>query len=268
MIDKLKLTGSEQIAGSLSITNLKAEIIMDAHYNRCEIFRRDQKHLLTVKTKPRLSHISPVCIELNPSNFSSLDQLLDFISDFYEPSFLKIKRIDHCVDIPIAISQLHSMVKVPRKMKRSDFQYSDELTGFDIGRGHEVFVFYNKGFERISSRKYRDLKNGLTHLSRIEVRHTKNKIQHENLLNLAAYKLINPFEKIEFYNLREDCMENKKAKAFQTLCATNGLQSLYKRLNQNSNFQRTYGKFLEESNLGQLIHEQYLESLSNFIEGK
>jgi len=274
MLDKLKITAPESIDISDILHKLKSKLdrpyrVIDSHYNECWVFRKDSDHCITVKSEPRLSHISGLCLEVNPSRFSSFNKLIELIDIIHPPEGFTIKRIDHAIDINKSILDLHSMIKISRKMKRSDFEFKDELTGFDIGRGNEVYAIYNKNFERVSKRKYKKISNKMDCCSRIEVRHTKNKITFNSLLSLPRYLNENPFKNIETYELLDPTEISpkhiRKRILLEQLINDSGLQSTYKNLNNNSNFNKTYMKYFKSNDLKNEIHQIYLASLSKFF---
>lgn len=272
MFDKLKLTSKKEIKIQ-NLHNIFNESLCsfhrvpDKHYQYCMTIRKNGEQLIAIKSNPIMSHISSLAIELNPSSFKTYKEMIALLNQIAPIESYTIKRIDHCVDLKIPIETLYSQIMVKKKSKRSDFIAKDKLTGFTIGKIPEVICVYNKDLEIIKRKRVTLVKNGIT---RVEVRHYKNKIAVKNLSELYKYINHNPFKSICFLSLKQASELNakliEKSEILRKLCTDHGLQSAYKHLNQKSNFNRSFSKYFNESETSRLLHSTYKSNIKNFME--
>ena len=274
MHDKYKITSNCNINNSdldksLETISNKKESILDKNYGRCNIYKKDNNHIFTHKYNPKLSTLKQNTFETNPNHFSTFLELVSLFNQFIDLNSLELSRIDHAVDIPYPLDYIQARIRVKNKIKRSDYD-SDKLTGFEIGRGNEIIVVYDKAYEIISKKKYRLIdKTSLGNLTRIEVRHKGPKIQHNKFLDLPKYLESNPFNKISLYEFSNSPemseLEKRKAEYVKGNCETWGLQHTFKSLNASNNFSKTYSKYISPSEINKIILEDYRSKLSNFF---
>lgn len=274
MFDKLKLTSKKPIPIE-SIHNIDwgnsciKERITDPQYNKCFILKKSGSHMITVKTRGVFHTISPLQIEVNPSKFDSLNDLFLLLSKFAPISTYEITRIDHCCDINVNIQTLFQTVKARRKQKRTDYDHDENINGFTIGNKPEVICIYNKNFERTKRGTFKRVSREYVDVSRVEIRHFKDKVKFKNLSDIEKYKGINPFNCIEFLGAKDISKlrdrERDKLKSIENLLNDKSLQSFYKLTNKHSNFNRTYSKYFEPLELNQEIHQQYKQNLERFF---
>ena len=271
MFDKLKLTSSKEV-NTKNLHNIindslcSFQRVPDKHYKSCFSVRRGGKQIIAVKSNPIMTHISSIAIEVNPSHFKSYNDLTVLLEKIAPIESYQIKRIDHCVDLNIPIEQIYSQLMVKRKSKRSDFMAKDKLTGFTIGKIPEVICGYNKDIESIK-RKRVIVKSGVT---RVEVRHYKNKIDVCKVNELYKYAELNPFKSLCFLTPKDtndlQTRFRDKSVILRELCSNHGLQSAYKSLNNKSNFNRSFSRYFENSEINNLLLTNYQNNIKNFME--
>lgn len=274
MIDKLKLT--TDIAMVQSNLDRRYDLYtrqqgqLDKYYSKCTVYYKGNDHLITLKEYPKNRIASQAVIEINPSKFNSNIEMESLISLVAPIESFTIRRIDHAVDLNMSIDEVFLMIKVKGKKKRTDYEEKSKITGFEIGRGNEIICVYDKNFERVTKRKFRKCSSEYTNKTRVEVRHHKTKIIHKPLVNLYLYAETNPFSCLEFYHLQStDKISQKNLTKYKLLKEWRdnfGMQGTYKELNKNNNFNKTFGNYLNLSNISQKMAIEHRDWIQQFME--
>jgi hypothetical protein len=268
MIDKLCFKTKESknhelidsFAKELSTSSF---MVNDKNYNTCKVYRKNNKHLLTLKYNPKLKSIADLTIETNPSNYNGLNDFLDFFKPIIDDTYY-ISRIDLAVDIPIPIIDIFTSIKVKFKRDSSVFKEKGNITGIEIGSGNELFCIYDKAYERIRVRKYKKIEPRAGILTRFEVRLKNQKVPYKSFSDISYYSNFYPFGKLTFYKLKSELP--KKLLQAGEFADSFGMNNLVKMLSSGNNFNKTYLKHLEELSLNQTLKSHYLNSISNQLE--
>lgn len=227
-----------------------------------------------VSYSPKFSNASGLTIELNPSRFKSLNDLVEFVSLFGSVSDFEISRIDFNSDIIAPFSEVFRFLIVQNKMSRDVFSYGNQRCGVVFGNKPEVIIVYDKAFELSQKIKYRfkHLKGqSPDQLTRFEVRNFKNTVKVKSFEDIHEYVDVNPFEKIRSYSLK-DVPELKPRSLglylkFLELLNEDGLHHARKELGQGGNFSSVYEKYLTDQFVSDQLFKQHKRELKEFISG-
>ena len=227
-----------------------------------------------VSYSPKFSNASGLTIELNPSRFKSLNELVGFVSLFGSVSDFEISRIDFNSDITAPFSEVFRFLIVQNKMSRDVFSYGNQRCGVVFGNKPEVIIVYDKAFELSQKIKYRfkHLKGqSPDQLTRFEVRNFKNTVKVKSFEDIHEYVDVNPFEKIRSYSLK-DVPELKPRSLglylrFLELLNEDGLHHARKELGQGGNFSSAYEKYLTDQFVSERLFKQHKHELREFLNG-
>lgn len=260
MLDKLKLITKEELAPDLLHRRL-GEIATQTKGNLDRLYLCSRTYIvngqhIVLKTNGKQSNISPVCVELNPSSFSGLSELVGAIESFIDPSILRISRVDHTVDLPVKYTFLKNKIDVKFKVMRSDF-HGTKPTGMMIGRGNETICIYDKTEQ--AKLEY--------DLTRIELREKFGSVGVSKLSDLSLLLNIDPFTKIRIMDIGEP-NNNGSPRCYLQLrdsIEAKGLLLARKELSCGNNFTKTFEKYLVPSEYDGLMRTLYMENLSKFL---
>lgn len=269
MIDKLSLTSPEVITFEEAANCLKSYFSYTSrsasrYHQSVVTFKKGNDlrndHLLTLHTEPRFYSSYPVKIEINPSRFSSFESLKQIIGLIAPIQDCRITRIDHALDLKhCSVSDVERALIYSRKKSREVFRESLKLTGFYLGKPPEQLVVYDRG-------KKLKLDSNVT---RIELRHYREKIEHQAFTELPNYLNSNPFAKLKFQKLKssepKSIYEKRKLDLLREYLAATGAQATYKLLNRTSNFKRDYSSVLEVDETFSNLDHMYREELKPFF---
>lgn len=271
MLDKCILTSNKKMPSEVAATILEG--LSNRYITRSNRFYRTiqvgyvgtQKggaHLISVGLEPSIPTISPLRIEVNPSRFKSYQELLSLVENFDQAENLKIKRLDHAVDIPVPLEEVHKSILVTRKSSREKYARGDALTGFYIGTKPEVLNIYSLGL------KLKD--PGLKDVTRVELRQFEKKVPVETFFDLPALLTLNQFKSLQFWRLKHPSQvpidKRDKYKSLFNEINQYGAQGAFKRLNRNWNFKRDFGRhFLEPNPAIPDLSQSYQEQLKQFF---
>jgi hypothetical protein len=272
MLDKLELRTDIILPNALDKLSKSYQHygIRDKNYRDCHLFR-DEKHnqIVTIKLNPVFSNASACSFELNPTKFNNISEVQNLIG-LISTNDMIIKRIDYAVDIPEPIENIRNTIRAKYKKCRFDYREKDYLTGFELGSGLEVVSIYDKGFEKLSRRKYKSIKDiPKNTLTRIEVRHRGKRVPFRRYEDLYEYLNINPFSTLEFYKMDEnqiktDYQNYKAINLIQEINRT-GFHGAFKKNNQNNNFKRDYKFLNRDTELESFIFNTYQNNLKQYF---
>lgn len=272
MIDKLHLKsdqhiGHEQLERRLLSLNCSVSRVLDKQYSKVLVAKKSNKHILTVKTAPRMHSMPKSMIYLNPAHFETFTELNNTLIKICDLDSLQITRIDHKADLDLPIESLVPRLIVKGKRHRSEYGDGGKLTGFDFGKNEEVIIVYDKAFERIRAKKYKLLRGQLKGIcTRIEVRHCKTKVKYKRYLDLNLFLNEDPFKSIQLYDLKSNMDTTRFGQLQEALSLGHSLHAIYRQNNENRNFFRTHGKYLHSSKLQEEVRNQYKQDLARFLE--
>jgi hypothetical protein len=171
------------------------------------------------------------------------------------------------------LEEVRKSIRVKHKRGRHDYPEKDYFTGFELGCDQEIICIYDKAFELLKRRKYRQIKGSHPNvLTRIEVRQRTKKILYPNYHDIKNYISTNPFKAIEFYKLDNipslpEYEQFKAWKLISKLEESGCLHGAIKRLNRNNNFNRDNSFLLRDRELEISIEKQFKENLTEFFGG-
>lgn len=275
MLDKLHFRThseiSKNIIDELIISDhFSRHGILDKNYKSCLIIRKDGKHFITIKRTPTLSNNWPTYLELNPSKFTSLREMLNFLKRLkVDPYEAEISRIDHCSDMDISLEEVRSSLIVKGKRRRSDYEDKDKLTGLYFGKNLEVISIYDKKVE--SQFRKEKSNNSCEDLTRFEVRQKGKAILYNKVIDLPKYLEYDPYSKLQFYNVLTEKFKQENLHPrdlfFHQVRDDRGLHAAYRALNAHSNFKRNFEKKIVDSSFSADITAKYHQGLNSFLKG-
>jgi hypothetical protein len=260
MIDKLKLTSNvgptpEEIHKKLINLSSDTRSLLDRLYLWSRSYLINGKALV-IKTQPKHSNISTICIETNPSHYEGLKELTNVISEVIDYNKLRITRMDHKADLLVSYSELKNKIDVKFKILKSDY-HGSKPTGMNIGSGNQTICIYDKAIQ-----------SKLDHpLTRIEVREKFKSLKVSKLSELGNLLDNNPFSNIRIMDLSE-ATNSGSPKNYQRLkdgIQAKGLLITRKELSQSNNFNKTYERYLRKSPLNDLLLNTYKIELTKFL---
>lgn len=242
-------------------------------YNSCTIVKKKKDHVLTVLSNPRkgFSGVWPITLQLNPSKWESFSDLKQFLEMIVDVESLIISRVDSAVDLNMNLEEVLMQLRI--KYKRRNTSYDDstdfiggECRGVYYGGEPELFCIYDKGYQLGHKHKYRKISGApLGEKTRIEVRHTKEKIRVERFCDLSELADHSPFESVETLKLKDSAVGKKRYLEVERNIKYLYMQKAYARLNQNNNFRRDFGAYFEDSGLKNEIDGIYFHDLKVFF---
>jgi hypothetical protein len=261
MLDKAKLTSKFEIEPKQVHATAKKlyrfEVnLLDRHYLYCRKYSSSSGQVMTVKTSPKQTNISPISIELNPSHFSGLNELSLTLSELIPLEHLRFSRIDYSSDIPISFSDLWRQADVKYKVMRDRYRGS-ETTGLYFGCHNHIVKIYDKAKE-----------SNLGHpLTRVEVLQKHKSVSVVNFLDLHKLSDFDPFENVRFMSLRlpDNYGSPKSYEALKVQIEREGLCIARKVLGRQNNFTKTFGRYLEPSTANTLLRENHFTEINNFL---
>ncbi|MBT6324731.1 MAG: hypothetical protein HOJ35_02080 [Bdellovibrionales bacterium] len=272
MLDKLHLRSNIHIDDSTlnklfmsgCFTKFKIRV---SGFNNSYVINKSGNHLMTIKRDPWLDRCWKTYIELNPNSFKKHNNLLGFLDKLKANlNSYEIRRIDHCADMNIPIGLIRDSLIVKHKVKRTDYEARDNISGMYFGKNNEVIAIYNKKLQ-LKDKKKIFIKLDCT---RFEVRQYKKKINHTSLFSLDKFLNENPFKSLLFSNIdineHDPKTLNLRDRVFLEQVNQSGLHSAYKVFNTNSNFKRNFGKHLTETNYGEEILSKYHQGLKEYLD--
>lgn len=279
MFDKMYLRGpSEVTEARLNTFKHPLVKIPDKYYRKA--WRLDLSHSqsLIIKTSPRFTNVaSPLSIELTPTKWNRMSEIEKILKQITDPDELIIKRLDHAVDIPVALEDIHQGLKVKHKGEYDDFydggrvrksRKRSSLTGVNFGVKPEFLCVYDKAFymekERIGKPK-RLPGTEVGVCTRFEIRQFTKAIPFQRLSELPNYIETNLFRNIEFYSFPDE-MKTSRGEEFKQAAKHKGFHVAYSEFNDGGNFQRTIARQLEKKQLGTELHEIYKETTRSFLD--
>lgn len=273
MIDLLKLKSIERVDESklrsiFSHTKFIYSQKPDTIYEKVIMISGENGHVLTLKNSPIYSVPSPTQIIVNPSNWSGFKSLSNRLGELTDLNSLRIARIDHKIDIPRPISDIHSGLRIKSKQDCNRYTEHEEfkkgrLTGFYIGREPEVYCIYDKVYQLLGKRTKLISGQIEGQTTRIELRQSKKKVEEPLFINLSYYIDNPPFGNLEFY---ESNFDKSKEIELATEIQCLGFNLTFQNRNKHSNFKRDYSKFFIQTNFRELANKLYIENLSKFME--
>lgn len=275
MFDKMCFNGSSEVIEESLNTYRQhqlAKLQHDQHYEKVWRIDLDTKRKIVLKACPRnsLGNASPCSIELNPNHWTTWRNILEEIQKFTEPSSLKIDRIDYNVDLQEPYPEVWERLRIRHKIKGKPMREWDEIngermTGNYFGKGREIILVYDKAHElhRNEFRKISDAEVGVS--TRCEVRQRHEKVPIKELSMVEGYLDYDPFEKFESYRLRSDLRPDVFRERKMEL-ENIGMNRLYRRMNREGNFHKTYEKYFIKEPLGAELLEKHRSSLRPFFE--
>lgn len=263
--------------GFNDLSRSQLAFLPDRFYQRATRVTLDARREFTLKTGPKFAHISACSYELNLQQWGCFSRFISDLKRFSDPEFLKIKRIDHAVDISMPVFKVHQGLRVRSKGEHD--QYDEPsirkrckralLTGFYIGEKPEKFCIYDKGYELLKTveRLKRNPGTDLGVCTRIELRQFGKSVPFSRLLDLPNYVEANLFNSIEFYEFPEE-MKTQRGEEFKTAAIHKGFHVAFCEFNEGNNLKRTIIKQLTEVPLSDQLHEFHREKLRSFIDSE
>ncbi len=270
MFDKMHLKTAENFnEDRLSKLGFRS-IPGDGQYKRRHLLEASNGQSLTLKTCPYYSNAQN-SIELNPSRFTSWQDVKLIMSEFVDLNSCLIDRLDHAVDIETPFERVREVIRIKRKQtieRFKEFEHSKSKihTGIKAGEKPEIFCIYDKGLQVTNRFKFKSIpgaRRGV--LTRFEVRHYANRVPFSKLSQIENYLEINPFEKIESYELRSDIEASDKVLRLRRDIQLVGFDGIYHELNGSGNFNRTWGKYFEKKPLDNELREIYQSNCRKFL---
>lgn len=262
MIDKLYLR-SEREPTSLPAHPPPRRVIDKYYHDAIRYFwtttPNNPTHELLVKLSPCFSSPYRTRFELNPSRYSSFEEVCRVISTFGIPlNELHICRIDLCADIEVPLFELKRGLWAPRKRLETHF-FSCTPTGLYLGRRPDQIAVYTK-------------KTAQLDLTRIERRQWDSKCAIQNLLDFPILAEFNPFHSLRHFEFlpREQCSASRLA-AYDGLRATADLTSIAeasRRYRGQRNFSRSVLPLLRDTDIISRLHNQFRQNMNRFLSGQ
>ena len=260
MIDKAKLvstTPQDTDAAHINARKRSKDTtgIFDRHYSYCRQYQINNSKIV-LKTNPKLSSISPLSIELNPSHFSGLNEMIDTISIMAPPETLKFSRLDYSSDLPVRFVDIWKMVDVKYKVLRDRYRGAS-ATGLYFGANNHLINIYDKS-----------LKSSLSHpITRFEIREKHRSLTITTLSQLENLLDYNPFKPLRIMTIKEPANYGSPS-SYEKLKASidlEGLSVARRCLGEQNNFAKTYEKYLEPSPFMMQLNENHLSEVSKFL---
>lgn len=255
--DSLSILNSHQLNKNLRLHVHK--LSPNKYYEQVfAVSDKDIPNQIVVIKKGAKYGASPIRFELNPSHFNnlgSLERLLSLVC--HDPNSLRLKRLDHCVDVPIPIEKIHKCLALTSKRKREVYKGAT-ITGAYFGSYPEVYIIYNKALQA-------KLPPPLT---RIERRQFAKKIPIEYFGELEKLEAYTPFAPLKFlnpYNPKNKPKNEAKFLMLENAIEQLGLQATIKYFNQYSNFMRDFNVVLEPDKSIPDLDAIYQNQISKFF---
>ena len=269
MIDKLCFKTKQdidlaRIDSFLSENSSYSFYTTDKNYNSCKVFKKDSNHLATLKYNPKIRSIALTTVETNPNRHDSFELYLDIFQSIIDDTFY-ISRIDLAVDLNIPIFDVYTSVSIKHKRNKTCYREGGRVTGFDVGSNNELFCIYDKAYERVRACKYTKKNTNTNTLTRFEARLKNQKVPFNSISEIKLYKDHYPFTNLTFYKLKDDLP--KRLEGAKNFSDTLGMNSLIKQLSKSNNFRKSNSKYLERTNLEQVLKDSYLLSINNQLGG-
>ncbi len=261
MIDKAKLVSNtvenpkliHAIAKGLS----KEEAgILDRHYLFCRRYLTHEGSSFVIKTGPKQSNISNLCIELNPSHFSGLKELNSILSTITPLESLRFTRLDYSSDLPVRYIDLWKSIDVKYKVLRDRYR-SSQPTGLYFGSNNHLVNVYDK-----TNRSFPEQP-----ITRIEAREKHKSLTVNKISELHKLLEHNPFDCLRIMNPK-DPTSYGSPKSYEKLkneIDRDGLSVARKILGRQNNFEKTYGRYLEPSPYLEQLNENHKNEITKFL---
>lgn len=272
MLDKLEMR-TEQIIDPRILRALlpghQITTVPDTWYRLSTIVKAGKEHILTLKTDPFNSTAAPAKIIMNPSRWGSLESMATALAPLCDLTQLEITRIDHAVDLPVPIGQVHAGIRVKYKQdydwyRERGSKKRGQLTGFYFGNKPELYSIYDKGFQLRGKSLKRDKSQPEGVVTRIELRQWGKKVRHKSLGELFNYLEEEPFKHVEYWKPRSDLALETRHQ-IESILTSEGCFNAYFKLNRNKNFKRDAHKALELVDLAGVLTKVYREKLRQFL---
>ena len=261
MLDKAKLVANTEQDPRLIHANAKGlsreeACVLDSHYNYCRRYLTLEGRFFVLKTAPRQSNISSLCIELNPSHFSGLKELSLMLSTITPLESLRFSRIDYSADLPMRYIDIWKLIDVKYKVLRDRYR-SSQPTGLYFGSNNHLINVYDK-----TNRSF-----PLQPITRVEVREKHRSLTINKISELGELLQYNPFDCVRIMNLKEPTSYGspKSYERLKNEIDRDGLSVARKSLGRQNNFEKTYGKYLESSPLAEQLNNNHKSEMINFL---
>jgi hypothetical protein len=200
-------------------------------------------------------------IQVHLSQFGHFTDFVTWIKpilgeDFDEIWFAEIKRLDLCIDVGLPFLTVRDMLTHPRAHSYMPYTSEQGQTLY-IGKRPRVTAVYEKAlavdlldFGRPELPGHEAILG-----TRIEVRHTRNRLPFRTLSELPKLATMNPFSSLKVEQLDDALTKSVSRKklhtiwAYKYLCITEGAQAARKHFAQDGNFQKTIGRFMGVADL-------------------
>ena len=270
MFDKMHLRTTEKIEARRLIEMGAALGSGDGQYRKSLSIEVGKGKKVLFRLDPYYQSAMP-SIEFNPSKFEHWSEIESFLSMMAPLDSYEIDRLDHAVDKNISFCDARRSIKIKRKQTEYSYKQADSRRGITeegMRRGEkpEVFCIYDKACEVSSRFKFKPIPGAKLGLStRFEVRHFNRKVLFPKLSQIKNYIENNPFEKIDSYELNENCSDDDKLEDIRRRLQDISLDEFYVRKNTSGNFWRTFGHCFKRTNLSKELREDYQSNVRKFL---
>lgn len=208
-------------------------------------------------------------IFFNPSGYKSVNEMMSFLEEIFDNEMLElvITRIDFTLDLCVSYQEILKGLDIKHKRSNSEYSRNSVRSGIVIGGMNDKIKIYDKAAQL-------RLKTPLTRIER-QIRKPVLFVRSVKDLSNSLEKILN-FKPFDVINLNHIDFEEGQCRTQEQLNKMSELKALIdhegyflakKKLNQNDNFQRDFGKFFKLTEFSRSANDQFQEDIITYFGG-